>query len=189
LQLGGSFQALRFEVEITPTPEQVVAYQAAGQLPAGFTGNVWAKLPLRLWVLSAEYQWERALVALEYTQIWARYETNLILPQDDVENRGGYVMASYQLAPWFTPGIYYSASFPNFTLERPAGTDQHPPSSYQHDVAVTLRYDITPNWLLKAEGHYMHGTAALSREINGNRSLDSLAEDWGVLLLKTTGYF
>jgi hypothetical protein len=62
-------------------------------------------------------------------------------------------------------------------------------SAYQHDVAVTLRYDITPNWLVKLEGPYMHGTAALTAALNGNRPLDSLDEDWGVFLVKTTGYF
>jgi hypothetical protein len=56
-------------------------------------------------------------------------------------------------------------------------------------VALTLRYDITPHWLVKLEGHYMHGTAGLKSALNGNRPLDTLSENWGVFLVKTTAYF
>jgi hypothetical protein len=35
----------------------------------------------------------------------------------------------------------------------------------------------------------MHGTAGLKSALNGNQPLDSLSQDWGVFLLKTTGYF
>jgi hypothetical protein len=189
LQLGGSFQMLRFDFEFTPTPEQLADYEMKGQLPADFAGEVWAHLPIKLWVASVEYQRQRLLLAAEYTRTYGEYETNLMLPQTKVVNQGGYLAASFQVAPWFTPGIYYSAHFPNFRARRPSGTEQHPRSSYQHDVALTLRYDLTQNWLVKLEGHYMHGTAHLTGALNDNRSLDSLSEDWGVFLLKTTAYF
>lgn len=189
LQLGGSFQMLRFEVAITPTPAQLAGYQMQGQLPADFTGPITFGVPIKLWVASVEYQAQRLLLAAEYTRTYGEYETNLRLPQTKVVNQGGYLMASFQVTPWFTPGIYYSAHFPNINAVRPAGTDQHPRSSYQHDLAVTLRYDITQNWLTKLEGHFMHGTAGLDGALNGNRPLDSLSENWGVFLLKTTAYF
>lgn len=189
LQLGSSIQALRLQFNFTPTAEQLANYEMAGQLPPDFGGIVTAKLPYRLWVASVEYQQQGLLLAAEIERSWARYETNLILPQTKVVNHSGYVMASYQVAPWFTPGVYYSALFPNVHAERPPGADPNPRSSYQHDVALTVRYDITPNWLVKLEGHYMHGTAGLQTALNNNHSRDSLSEDWGVFLLKTTGYF
>jgi hypothetical protein len=164
LQLGASAQVLRLDFEFTPTPEQ-------------------------LWVASVEYQREHLALAAEYTRWHIKYETNLLLPQAKVTKQGGYLMASYQVTPWFTPGVYYSALFPNTRAEYPAGTDQHPRSSFQHDVAATLRYDITANWLVKLEGHYMHGTAGLNSALNQMKPLASLEKDWGVLLVKTTGYF
>jgi hypothetical protein len=189
LQLGASMQFLRFDFDFTPTPEQLAQYEMAGQLPADFGGVVTARLPIKLWVASIEYQREGLLLAAEYGRSYVDYETNLLLPQRKVVNESAYVMASYQVTPWFTPGVYYSAAFPNIHLDRPADQEQHPRSSYQHDVAATLRYDITPNWLVKLEGHYMHGTAGLTRALNDNRNLDELPENWGVFLAKTTAYF
>jgi hypothetical protein len=52
-----------------------------------------------------------------------------------------------------------------------------------------VRYDITPHWLVKAEGHYMSGTAGLNPALNDNTKREKLVKDWGVFLLKTTGYF
>ena len=189
LQVGGSAQALRFDFSFSPTPDQQAQYQTAGQLPPDFAGVISAKIPIKLWVASIEYQRERLALAAEYTRSYLHYETNLLLPENKIINAGGYLMASYQLTSWFTPGVYYSALFPNIHAKVPAGTDPNPRSSFQHDVAATLRYDITANWLVKVEGHYMHGTAGLQSALNDNRPLDELAKDFGVLLVKTTGYF
>lgn len=191
LQLGGSFQALRFDFNLTLTPEQTAMYEMGGQLPPDFDGVVRARIPFQLWVASAEYQWHGLLLAAEYGRLQGKYEINLLLPQTEIVNQNGYVMASYQVTPWFTPGLYYSLMLPNSNAERPEGTDQSPPSSYQHDVALTMRYDITANWLVKLEGHYMHGTAGLNAALNGVTAAqrDQLDEDWGVFLVKTTGYF
>ncbi len=187
LQLGASAQFMRFDFEFQPTPAQRAAYEADGQLPSDFSGEVWAKAPIKLWVASAEYQRDGLWLAAEYGRTYGSYETNLVLPRSSVENRGGYVMASYQVAPWFTPGVYYSAAFYDVEATLPAGTDSR--GTFQHDVAVTLRYDLTPNWLLKLEGHYMHGTGVLQSQLNDNRRLSELTKDWGVFVAKTTAYF
>jgi len=189
LQVGGSAQALRFDFSFSPTPDQEAQYQKAGQLPPDYAGVVSAKIPIKLWIASVEYQKERLALAAEYTQSHLHYLTNLVLPQTRAIRAGGYLMASYQVTSWFTPGLYYSALFPNIRGSAEAGRDASSRASFQHDVAATLRYDITANWLVKIEGHYMHGTAGLQSALNDNRPLDELAEDWGVLLVKTTGYF
>jgi hypothetical protein len=54
---------------------------------------------------------------------------------------------------------------------------------------VTTRFDITPNWLLKIEGHHLRGTAALSPTLNDNIPRDQLVNDWWMLVAKTTAYF
>ena len=91
-------------------------------------------------------------------------------------------MASYRISPLFVPGAYYSLLFSDVD-------SRSVPDAYQHDVAGTLRFDLNPHWLVKLEGHYMHGTAALSSSLNGNAPLGTLAPNWGVLLIKTTAYF
>ncbi|HEY2736248.1 MAG TPA: hypothetical protein VGI70_19755, partial [Polyangiales bacterium] len=67
--------------------------------------------------------------------------------------------------------------------------DRHGKDAYQHDFAASLRFDVTPHWLFKLEGHLMRGTAALDPNLNGGKPLNMLTRDWTLLLLKTTGYF
>ena len=183
LRLGASVQAVRFELEYAPTAEQAMAYQAAGQLPSDYDGLVSIKFPAQLWVASAEYQVHELTLAAEVGRDYLRYKTTLLMPEFKATREGMYLMGSYQVAPWFTPGLYYSLLFPNVREKIEKRSD------YQHDVAMTLRYDLTPNWLVKLEGHYIHGTAGLSSALNDNRPLAELSTNWGVFLLKTTGYF
>jgi hypothetical protein len=100
-----------------------------------------------------------------------------------VLNERYYAMASYRVNSWFTPGIYYSGLYPNI-LKR------HGRENYQHDLALSLRYDLTPNWLFKLEGHYLRGTAGLeNRLLNGGVDQKNLAADWSLFLAKVTAYF
>jgi hypothetical protein len=183
LQLGSSLQAARFDFDYVPSAEQTATYQEGGLLPPDYAGVVSIKFPVKLWVASVEYQVQGLTLAAEYGRDYFTYKTTLLMPEVEAKSQGFYALASYQLTPWFTPGIYYSAYFPN--LDAPTNNR----STYQHDVAVTTRYDITPNWLVKLEGHYMHGTGGLSSRLNRNRPLDELSKNWGVFLLKTTAYF
>jgi hypothetical protein len=52
-----------------------------------------------------------------------------------------------------------------------------------------LRFDITENWLVKLEGHYMIGTGDLNPALNDGKSPAVLTKEWGMVLLKTTAYF
>ena len=183
LQLGSSLQATRFDFDFAPTADQAAAYEQAGALPPDYAGLVSIKFPVKLWVASVEYQVHGLTLAAEYGRNYFSYRTTLLTPEVKSTSQGFYALASYQVASWFTPGIYYSALVPNVD----APTNDR--STYQHDVAVTTRYDITPHWLVKLEGHYMHGTAGLSRPLNHNRPLAELSKNWGVLLVKTTAYF
>jgi hypothetical protein len=142
------------------------------------------KLPIVLGVASLEYAANDLLLATEYGRWWAHVESSVpaVVPETETINERFYFMASYRIAPWFTPGAYYSLFFPDTT-------DREGRDAYQHDVALTLRYDLNPHWILKLEGHYMNGTASLSSALNGNRPLDELKKDWGVFLAKTTAYF
>jgi hypothetical protein len=182
LQLGTSLQAVRFDFSFTPNEQQLAFYQSNGQIPPNFDGSIDIAFPIKLWVASAEYQMERLSLAAELGRNFASYKTSLVMPEVKVTTQGAYVMGSYQVKPWFTPGLYYSAYFPDVdNIKKRA--------SYQHDVAATLRFDITPNWLVKAEGHFMHGTGGLRAELNETMDLNTLTKNWGVFLLKTTAYF
>jgi hypothetical protein len=62
-------------------------------------------------------------------------------------------------------------------------------SKHLHDTALTLRFDINEHWLVKLEGHYMHGTASLSAALNEGRPPSQLEPNWFLFIAKTTAYF
>lgn len=185
LQAGGSLQALRLEGGFAPSAAQVTQLQGKGALPAGFSGTASFEIRAVLGVASVEYSARDLLVAAEYSRWGTHVESDLaaLVPKADAVSERLYAMTSYRLSPWLVPGVYYSVLF--------SDTEQRTtPGQFQHDVAGTLRFDINPHWLLKLEGHFMHGTAALKADLNGNvPSVGTLEPNWGVLLVKTTGYF
>lgn len=94
----------------------------------------------------------------------------------------GHALVSYRLRPWLQPSLYYSLYYPNVDVR--VGKE-----SRQHDAAATLRFDITPSWLLKVEAHAMRGTAQLSAELNDGLPPSQLRNKWYLLAAKTTVYF
>ncbi len=184
LSVGGSIQALRLDIDYLPPPEVVEPAQTAGALPADFDGTVAVQVPAVLGVASLEYSANDWLVAAEYSRwrVSLKSDVPALLPESDSTSERGYLMTSYRLSRWFVPGVYYSVLFNDVK-------DRQGREAYQHDVAFTTRYDINQHWLVKLEGHYMHGTAALSTSLNDSKPLSELAEDWGLFLLKTTAYF
>lgn len=107
----------------------------------------------------------------------------MLSPPLEATSERGYVMASYRITPWFQPGAYYSALYPN--VENREGRENR-----QHDVAATLRFDINPHWLVKLEAHYMAGTAGLLNPLRINPPDITAAERyWAAFFLKTTAHF
>jgi hypothetical protein len=199
LQLGGSVQKLRIDADANLTPQQLAQFQMAGIVPTDFTGPVKLKVPALLAVASVEYSAHDLLLASEYSRWRVGLDASNVpaLSSPDTVSERLYLMSAYHVNSWFTPGLYYSLSYANVDdrLGRNAPYGAAPGAAplgraaYQHDVALTLRYDLNSYWLLKAEGHFMHGTAGLSSALNDNQPLSSLKKDWGVLLIKTTAYF
>ena len=196
LQAGGSVQKLRIDADLPAA--QVAALQMAGALPAGFTGDLPLKIPALLGVGSLEYSANDLLVAAEYSRWRLRIESPVpALAADESVSERAYLMSSYHVRPWLSPGLCYSVYFPNADDRSghkpapgsPAGTPPVGRAGYQYDLGATVRFDLNPYWILKVEGHAMHGTAGLVSSLNDNLPLSSLTRDWGVFLVKTTAYF
>jgi hypothetical protein len=183
LQLGASYQALRFDGTYHLAPELSLVLESVGYLPPGLGGALPIKFRVKMWVASVEYAANDLLLAAEYSRWIAGFESVAprLLPTHVVNERY-YVMASYRVTPWFTPGVYYSTRYENVE-QRTAR------ANYQRDFAVSLRYDLSEHFLFKLEGHYMSGTAALESSLNDGKPKSELAKTWGVLLGKVTAYF
>jgi hypothetical protein len=182
LQLGGSFQSVRLDAVYSFNQQATEKYAAV--LPADFAGKVELRLPVKLWVASVEYSAHDFLFAAEYGRWVADIKTNApaLFPANRTISERMYAMASYHVTPWFSPGAYYSILYPQ-TRQREGR------AHFQHDFAITFRYDLTENWLVKLEGHLMRGTAALKSDLNDGVQPDKLNKNWGLLVLKTTAYF
>jgi hypothetical protein len=184
LQVGASFQKLRYEFTSVLDPAVTDLFVMLGLAPMGFDGVVKLDFPIQLWVASAEYAVGDLLVAAEYGRWWADLKSSVptLIPSAGPVNERYYVMGSYRFLPWLTPGVYYSGYYED--REHREGR-----AKYSHDFAATLRFDFNAFWLLKLEAHLMRGTAALDEALNGGKELKTLERDWALFLVKTTAYF
>lgn len=132
-------------------------------------------------LFSFEYTADALIVAGEY----GRGHGEVTVPLPDMppnvtkaKTEAGYLMASYRLTSWLQPALYYAVSYPN--VDDKVGAERH-----WHDAAGSLRFDVTPNFILKLEGHAMRGIAGLTETLNpdGRHNL------WYLAAAKATVYF
>jgi hypothetical protein len=172
LRLGGSAQVLRIDADLQ------------GLTDPSYTGKI--EIPAVLWMGSVEYSAHDWLVAAEYGRWHTKRDSNIAAPalasQPWTANERYYAMVAYRATHHLQVGSYYAGYFPN--ADKREGRENQ-----QHDVAGTLRVDITSNWLVKLEGHYLKGTAYLNAGLNDNHPLSSLSSRWALFMLKTTAYF
>ncbi len=184
LLTGMSGQAVRLDTDYVLDPAVRAALEAVGVLPPGLLDPLSVKFRVSRWVASLQYTVYDLELSAEYSRwIGEFYSRAPALFPRKVVNERYYAMASYRVNEWFTPGVYYSAHFDNID-------QRHRRGGFQHDVAFTARYDLNAHWMLKLEGHVIHGTAALdNRALNDGAERDTLAPTWGLFLAKTTAYF
>jgi hypothetical protein len=133
---------------------------------------------------SVEYAAHDLLLAVEYGQARSvlHDDNPSVVPQGATVDAGGYGLVSYRVSRWFQPSVYYSFFYANRNLGSQAQNGTTNDENVQDDLAGTLRFDLNNFWIVKLEGHYMHGTAALG-------AVPTAAVDWGLFLIKTTAYF
>lgn len=143
------------------------------------------KLPVTMWVASLEYAAEPVTLALEYSRWHAQRTSSApeLVARATADNERAYLIAAWRATDWFQPSAYYSVYFPNVG-------DRTGTKNQQHDVALTLRFDLQAYWLFKLEGHYLLGTADVDAALNATvAGASPLERNWAVFLAKTTAYF
>ncbi len=142
-----------------------------------------------LWLASVEYLRGRLRLDAEYGRWNVR---TFVTPPQKLSNvptgmlisERYYVQGAWRFTDDLEAGLYYAGLFSDIF-------HRTTPGSFQHDVALSFRYDLTMHWLVKLELHYLHGTAGLQAALNGvgNGDLGKLTQDWGLVLVRTTAYF
>jgi hypothetical protein len=175
LRAGGSVQVLRLDTDLQNA-----------------RGVATLRVPAWLSMGSLEYSAHDWLIAAELGRWRSKVDSSnpMAFPEQPWTNSDRfYGMVAYRVAPLLQVGAYYSRYYkainPNLPPEQQLRSNRE---NHQHDVAGTLRFDINDHWLVKLEGHFMKGTAALDATIN-DRPIANLSSRWAVFMVKTTAYF
>lgn len=150
-----------------------------------------------LFVTSLEYTYDNFTLAGEFSE----NETVLKAgssPDFETTSQSWYVMAAYT----FFDRLTVSALYDEYYLDKDdkdgkkfaAQDDMLPPADqfldehlvWRKDKGVGVRYDITPNWLIKAEYHDIDGAEYFMFALNG---LNELERDWNYFVVKSTLQF
>ena len=105
-------------------------------------------------------------------------------PRGPTVDAGGYGLVAYRVTRWLQPAVYYSFFAANRNLGAQAANMTTNDENIQDDVAGTLRFDINNFWIVKLEGHYMHGTAALGSGSDRGRQLGAVPDQDDRLFLR-----
>lgn len=144
---------------------------------------------------SIDYNWHAWTFQAEYfTYIIDYHQTGGGRPSAirHIEPDSWYVSAAYRFNKWFEAGSYYTEYYTDKRYRTAAAYKAHNPpgtpgsDAEQRDLAVALRFDPMPWWIIKVEGHMIQGTANL----NNNRA-NPVRDDrwWPMLALKTSFTF
>lgn len=116
-------------------------------------------------VYSIEYSWENLRLTAEYRLEHTdnKWSSGFEVFDSKVDSEGYYIGASYRFTDWLEIGSYYSEFFPDKDDKDGDrfeffGEDHQ---AWEKDFALTARFDITENWLVKLEGHAINGTAGV----------------------------
>jgi hypothetical protein len=167
LRVGVTALALKIEATSTSTP----AFTETGHVYIGVGSAEYAAHDL---LLQAEFQQQR-------NQTTASSDTSLV-PLGAVVSETGYGLAAYRVSRWLQPGLYYSFFYANRNLGDQSNALTTNDQNIQDDLAATLRFDVRNFWIIKLEGHFMHGTALLAGD-------GAAPVNWGMFLVRTTAYF
>lgn len=138
---------------------------------------------------SAEYVAERLALRAEYALWHSSQESPLPTSNFTDTAERAYAMVTYRAAFWFRPALYYALFFPDVHNRNISSTSDAGAALRQNDLALTLRFDLNDNLILKAEGHLMEGTAGLIAPLSVTPPPVNPDRWWGVFLVKVTGYF
>lgn len=189
LRVGGTFIRNSINFDLALDPATVQALIMAGLVPADYDGDlVIAQRPNTWWIGSIEYIHGDWLLAGEYSRTYTRQVSTLpdLLPTTKDINERFYAMVTRRFSEHVELGGYYSHLYldPSDRGGHDMTKFAKPYHAFQRDLALTLRYDVTDQWLWKIEGHFIDGTADLDTVRNPDPT-----RYWGLFLLKTTVTF
>ncbi len=189
LRLGGTYETAKIDASTpavvaipTNTPGVFIPAQPARHVTIDLAG---------VWVASAEYRWYDLTLAAELISTEQMFRLDSGLggnSRQEYHSQGYYGSIDYRFSPWLEVGFYYSVYYPNRSdkhgeEQTVAGNPDF--NAWQKDACLSLRFDVTPNWLCKMEGHHMNGTA----QVFDFDDASELEKVWNLFAVKVTYNF
>ncbi|HYE34406.1 hypothetical protein [Methylocaldum sp.] len=144
------------------------------------------------YIFSAQYNGERLSLTAEY----AVRNSDLkrfgpLFPNISAQSESYYIQGAYRLTDEIEAMVRYDVYYVNvhdrYGGEFEQRTGRPGFSRFAKDWTVGLRWDITPNWMARAEYHRVHGTGWLAGTENPDpRELDP---DWDLFALELSFRF
>jgi len=125
----------------------------------------------RTYQLYGQYTKGNLTLDAEYRRYWRDQIIFSGMGEVETDVRAWYVAASYRLTRRIGVGAYYSR-FTNPWSENFVGVPsqsaaQSDPGQHEYDKVVALRYDLTKNFYVKVEGHFMDGYGTIGMYPDG----------------------
>lgn len=163
LRLGGTYAISQYEVSApavppTPTndPDVFIPSQPGREATIDVTSHV---------IASIEYHWRDLTLAAEYLEQDNTVDLGLAgYPDIKYGTQGYYGSIDYRFSDWLAVATYYSVYYPNRKDKHghaQAALGNPDFKAWQKDTCLSLRFDLTPNWLCKLEGHHINGVAQI----------------------------
>ena len=140
------------------------------------------------WIASVQYNAERFSITAEYMEEPVELDGfGPLLDNRDSTVQGYYLQGSYMLRDNLEWVVRYAEGFADKNdrdgtgLSASTGGSVKPHSFYQKDWMIGLRWDLTPDFMLRAEYQWNDGTGNLSRRENPVPS--ATVKDWEMFSL------
>lgn len=151
---------------------------------------------VKSYILSGEYSYRGLTLAGEFYRIMVDLRTSSeeygeLRGWSKNTTEGYYGSASYHIFDWLEAGTYYSEYYTDESDKDGTGYQKlygFPASNgYLKDLALSLRFDINPHWIMKSEYHAINGTAVMFRRDQDNPH--QMTKNWGLFAAKLTYSF
>ncbi|OVE81105.1 hypothetical protein BVY04_04060 [bacterium M21] len=127
--------------------------------------------------LSGEYRYTRS-------DMRTVIANGAIVQDEPMDIEGYYLMSAYELTHKLAVAVTYSVQYPD-TNDRDGSEEAEDWYAWQKDFTLSARYNVNPNWTLKAEVHFVNGVGQLLDSDHPN----GYDENWQGYLLKTSYSF
>lgn len=181
LRVGSSFFRTELDATANLVFDVIIAPENEEERPEIFRTDLPIEVDLDVGPMitaSAEYVLQSWTFASEYNY----------LEFDGRVSDGWYALASYQLTDQAAFSTYYAAQYPDKD-NREGKNLNLPASAWQRDISVGLRYDLTPNWRVKYEHHFVDGLAQVDGADYLTANPNDFERRWSYFALKTSFHF